>query len=529
MRNFTRLNFFCLLLIGLCIGSCGGGSTQVAAIDGSGITPPPPPTDAVAFGTVTGFGSIIVNGVTYDTTDAVFTVNREAGTQDDLAIGDVVLINGTINDDGETGDADNVEYDDNVQGVIDSIDLAGNTLVVLGQVVRVTPDTSFGDSIVPAMLSSLSVGDTIEVSGFVDSEGEIGASRIERLAIGSSLEITGVVTSLDTGNNRFSINALVVDYSQATVEEFPASGIGNQQIVEVIGNAISGAGEFVASRVIFRQNRFGVEQGDHVEIEGFVTRFVSGNDFDVNGVPTAINNETTFPTGQSALDLRLNEKIEVEGAIDQNGVLVASVVRFLAFTEFGNFHFEPDGGLNGAGLLTDHASDQPGPPGSALDYSGRIALPGCASTPAEEWFISAGRETIGSTRVLRAFNDDLIIDIVNAGAFDGCYGATATDNGLLEISLKQIGNSCDAYFEWDFGYAGTATGVEYFHIESQNWQQLAGPFDSCDGGGSIRLTGDYDFSRITENNGTRTSEFLSTEAMDFYVVFHLCPGGTGCN
>jgi hypothetical protein len=193
MRNFTRLNFFCLLLIGLCIGSCGGGSTQVAAIDGSGITPPPPPTDAVAFGTVTGFGSIIVNGVTYDTTDAVFTVNREAGTQDDLAIGDVVLINGTINDDGETGDADNVEYDDNVQGVIDSIDLAGNTLVVLGQVVRVTPDTSFGDSIVPAMLSSLSVGDTIEVSGFVDSEGEIGASRIERLAIGSSLEITGVM------------------------------------------------------------------------------------------------------------------------------------------------------------------------------------------------------------------------------------------------------------------------------------------------------------------------------------------------
>jgi hypothetical protein len=517
MSKSTRLNIFWLLLIGLSTGSCGGGSTQVAAIDGSGITPPPPsPDDAVAFGAITGFGSIIVNGVTYDTTDAVFTVNREAGTQDDLAIGDVVLINGTINDDGITGDADTVEYDDNVLGTIDSIDLAGNILVVLGQMVRVTPDTS------------LSVGDTIEVSGFVDSGGEIGASRIEKLAIGSAPEITGVTTSLDTGNNKFNINALVVDYSQATMEGFPASGIGNQQIVEVIGTSVSVGGELVASRVIFRQNRFGVGQGDHVEIEGFITRFVSANDFDVNGVPTTINNETIFATGQSALDLRLNERIEAEGAIDQNGILVASAIRFLAFTEFGNFHFEPDGGLNGAGLLTDHASDQPGPPGSALDYSGRIAFTGCANTPAEEWFISAGRETIGSTRVLRAFNDDLIIDIVNAGAFDGCYGATATDNGLLEISLRTVGSGCSAYFNWNFGYKSTATGVEYFRAESQNWQQLAAPFNSCNGEGSIRLTGDYDFSRITENNGMRTAELLSTEAMDFYVVFHLCPGGTGC-
>jgi hypothetical protein len=525
MNRSTRLNFLLLLSIGLTLGSCKEGPVQMAGIDGSGTTPP---KDAVAFGTITGFGSVTVNGVIYDTTDAVFTVNRETGTQDDLAIGDVVLIQGTINEDGAAGNANSVDFDDNVKGPINSIDPSENSLIVLGQQVHAFVETVFDSSIVPANLSGLSIGDNVEVSGFINSFGEISATRIEKQANGSLLEVTGIVVGLDTDTSRFRINSLVIDYSLATLEDFPAGGIANQQVVEVIGDTVSGAGELVASRVIFRQTRIGIREGAHVEIEGFITSFVSQTDFEVNGVPTTTNSQTMYPTGGSGVDLRLNEKVEVEGEVNENGIIVASVIRFRSFAEFGNFHFEPDGGLNGAGLLTDHASDQPGPPGSSFDYSGRIALPGCSGTPESEWFIDAGREVIGNTQVLRASGSDLVIDIVNAGAFDGCFGATGVDNGLLELSLRTVDDACEAFFTWDFGYTSTAAGVEYFSVESQDWQRSPPPFDNCTPGHSLRLTGDYDFSKIVQSNGTVSTEFLSTEAMDFYVVFHLCPGGTGC-
>jgi hypothetical protein len=64
-----------------------------------------------------------------------------------------------------------------------------------------------------------------------------------------------------------------------------------------------------------------------VEIEGLITRFVSATDFDVAGKPVTTTLSTRFENG-SATDLVLNAKVEVEGQVDANGVLVASKVQF---------------------------------------------------------------------------------------------------------------------------------------------------------------------------------------------------------
>ena len=58
-----------------------------------------------------------------------------------------------------------------------------------------------------------------------------------------------------------------------------------------------------------------------------VTRFASATDFDVNDHPVTTTGGIRF-VGGAAADLALNVKVEVEGSIDSNGVLVAEHVNF---------------------------------------------------------------------------------------------------------------------------------------------------------------------------------------------------------
>ncbi len=63
------------------------------------------------------------------------------------------------------------------------------------------------------------------------------------------------------------------------------------------------------------------------ELEGYITRFVSSSDFDVNGVRAAVNSQTTYQGG-SAASLALNVKVELRGVVNASAVLVASSVEF---------------------------------------------------------------------------------------------------------------------------------------------------------------------------------------------------------
>jgi hypothetical protein len=69
----------------------------------------------------------------------------------------------------------------------------------------------------------------------------------------------------------------------------------------------------------------GVADGVHIEIQGFITRFTSATDFDVAGLPVTTTTGTVYEGGVVG-DLGLNIKVEVEGDVDANGVLVATKV-----------------------------------------------------------------------------------------------------------------------------------------------------------------------------------------------------------
>lgn len=312
-----------LTLAGLpLIAACGGGGEQLAGIDGRG-APAPVASSVVTRGTITGFGSVIVNGVRYDTSSAVFTIDGEAGTESDLAVGDVVVIEATIDGSGNAF-ADTVVFDDAVEGPISALDLAADTLTVLGQLVRIDGATSFDDDIMPRSLEGLAVNEVVEVSGFVLADGSITATRIERKVPGGELELTGIVSN--AGATTFEVNGFVVDFSAAVLTGFPNGTPEDGQRVEAKGDELGPNDELLATEVELEDGGL-FDGGDQAEVEGFITLFNSAADFEVEGIRVRTTAQTEFENGSSA-DLALNRKVEVEGEIDADGVLVAERIEF---------------------------------------------------------------------------------------------------------------------------------------------------------------------------------------------------------
>jgi hypothetical protein len=306
-------------------GGGGGGNATVAGIDGTG----GPRPAAVAVGAITGFGSIFVNGVEYSTSSSTITVNGASGTEQTLRIGQVVRVSGTIATGGTTGTATTVSYDDNVTGAITAIDLAQNTLTVMGQVVRVTAVTTFDDSSgTPPTLATLLIGNTVEVSGYTDTTGVTVATRIERKAAAGTLEVSGVASSLDSTNMRFNIGALIVNYASATLS---GGTLANASCVEARGSTFSATtNALTATRVEVKSCAVGAANGDTGEIEGLVTRLNAGTpptDFNVGSQRVLTNAQTQF-VNSVATALALNVKVEAEGTFDSSLALVATKITF---------------------------------------------------------------------------------------------------------------------------------------------------------------------------------------------------------
>jgi len=115
-----------------------------------------------------------------------------------------------------------------------------------------------------------------------------------------------------------------VDFSNATLDNFPGGVINDGDFVEAKGMTFGMNGELEATRVELEDDFTG-DDGDNAEIEGLITRFVDETDFDVAGFPVTTNAQTLFEGG-TAQDLGLNVKVEAEGDINASGVLVADKV-----------------------------------------------------------------------------------------------------------------------------------------------------------------------------------------------------------
>ena len=301
--------------------ACGGGSSGSSSMSGM--------RKVMATGVITGFGSIFVNGIHFQTSNAIIRKNGQTVDQSQLAVGQVARIKGEKNDVDDTGIADEVDVDENVVGPISAIDTTNSVLTVLGQMVKVNAGTSFSKDIEPADISGLKMGDVVRVDGMADSSGVIVATRIELGSASSPLQVVGTVASLDSAAHTFKINALTVDYSSANLTGFTSGAPSNGDVVEVQGTKFDEATTTLTATHVAREMTDQEEAGDErdMEREGLITRFASATDFDVDGKPVTTTSSTTYRNG-TASDLALNVKVEVEGMLNSSNVLVADVISF---------------------------------------------------------------------------------------------------------------------------------------------------------------------------------------------------------
>lgn len=464
-----------LIAAALLIAACGGGSEQVAGIDGRGN--PAPVVAVVSKGAITGFGSVIVNGQVFNTNAATFTIDGSVGTQADLAVGDVVVIEGTVDANGNPV-ASSVTYDDAVEGPITAIDLAGETLTVLGQLVRVDAGTSFGsdDNTDPKSINELAIDEVVEVSGFFLANGTISATRIERKAAGGELEVTGTVSN--AGATTFEINGFVVDFSGATPLNFPNGAPENGQRVEAKGN-LGVNGELIATEVEFKGGDFG-DDGDEAEVEGFITAVISASEFEVEGIRVMVNAQTTYQNGSSA-NLVLDRKVEVEGRINASGVLVADSVEFkptgelrieslvedvqasqltvlginIAVNSATRFEDDSDADLEIFNLsnvsVSDYVEIRAYDDGGSItatllerdDFRGDVALRGFVESAADPNFVILG-VTIATGPATQFTDSDGVTELQPAEFFDQAAGRLVEASGTLNGAVI---NAADVEFE----------------------------------------------------------------------------------
>ena len=303
--------------------ACGGGSGMSSTSAPTGAAP------VMATGTITGFGSIYVNGVHFKTTSATIRKNGQVVAQSALKVGEIAHVKGSENVSDGTGNADSVDVEENVVGPIATMDTAHNTLTVLGQTVKIDAGTSFSSDVQPADITGLKAADFVEVSGMTAADGTITATRIERDASAGTLQVLGTVASVDTTAHTFMINALIVNYSAANLTDFTSGQPANGDLVEVQGTTFDSATMTLTATRVDKQMSDEEQAGDHrdMEREGLITRFASATDFDVAGEPVTTTSATVYRNGTAA-DLALNVKVEVEGSPNSSNVVVADVISF---------------------------------------------------------------------------------------------------------------------------------------------------------------------------------------------------------
>ncbi len=169
-------------------------------------------------GTITGFGSIIVNGLEleFNTSTAVVSDGRPASLQD-LRIGQVVQ--GVARTQGGKLTLDTLDIQHAVTGPISAIDQSTQTMTVLGQRVRLNLG---GDKAAADAFKTLQAGDVVSVSGQRLADGTIIATRVDQKHDDGRVIVRGDVSGLTATSVR--IGDLTVALSPDTTVSAPKAG-----------------------------------------------------------------------------------------------------------------------------------------------------------------------------------------------------------------------------------------------------------------------------------------------------------------
>ncbi|MDT8283106.1 MAG: DUF5666 domain-containing protein [Gammaproteobacteria bacterium] len=298
--------------------ACSGGGSSTGSTGGTSKT-------SSTSGVITAFGSVYINGVEYETDNASITIDGSQRAETELGVGDVCVLQGSVNADGVTGTASAITCTDELEGYVLDVSSLTNgigTMNVMGQTVTITTDTVF-DSDTKASIADLVANDIVEVHGYPDVTGNILATRIETKNAATDIEVKGLISNLTA--TTFNLGSLLVDYSSATEV---AANLADGLYVEVKTQDLLKTGPtLIASKVEIEEDgdlEVDGNEGEDLKVQGVVSN-ITATSFDFNGTTVLF---ASLETGddfdvQSLVDGMI---ITVEGRIDANGNFVVEEV-----------------------------------------------------------------------------------------------------------------------------------------------------------------------------------------------------------
>jgi hypothetical protein len=364
-----RRSLLALAVSGL--AGCGGGQigTLFAGPPGTG------GTGLFAQGTISGFGSVIVNGIRFDDTAATVQVDGVTVTSLELRLGMVADVQGLRGADLTLGVANAIAVWSIAQGAVSQVQ--GGQFMVAGMLVQTDAATVFdgigsvaalanglrvavwglqsgidgsrwtatrvavvastvlvgtgvisaagtlnGLALSGAAVASLGVGELVRVQGQLALSGtDVNVESVKRLGLQSDsmpqgeVEVEGLVTALLSGS-RFMLGYVEVDASSATLASlYKALAVG--QRIEVEGTWV---GRVLKAGKLEMESE---QQLDEVEIEARIEQFTSLADFVVRG--QRCNASLAKITEGKVTDMKVGVKVKLHGTKAGNVLMVTEL------------------------------------------------------------------------------------------------------------------------------------------------------------------------------------------------------------
>jgi hypothetical protein len=284
-------------------------------------------------GTISGFGSVIVDGVRIDDSAVAAGKDRDDGSVQavELKLGQHV----EVQHDGQLV-ATQVRVVAEAEGTVSAVDAAAATLTVAGQAVAVNTDPALGPVTVfegYGSLAAVQVNDRVEVHGIIktDASGKasVQATRIEKTGATADTadHVKGVVASLSSNAHTFQLGSLLIDYGAAKLLPAGASlANGTEVRVAIPLGAVAGATAVKATFVMVRDHKAEAGAKDS-ELGGAVSALdATARTLTINGVKVDASAATFNQPGKSFADLKLNAYVVVKGSYGSDGVLKAATI-----------------------------------------------------------------------------------------------------------------------------------------------------------------------------------------------------------
>ena len=281
----------------------GSGGTGVSTADATGI------------GAVDGAGSIIVNGLRYETGAAVGHIEDAAGLQ----LGMSAKVTGPVNADFSSGIARSVDSAADLRGPLLSVDLTQGSFVVLGTTVTTDEATVWADS---SGLAALPPGKTLQIWGLPAAPGVLRATRVEQRDPAAFI-VTGTVQNLDASARSFRLGGLAVDYGSAVLSgSLDGRPLVDGTLVRVRGDG-SSPGRLAATLVQWWYPVLTAE-GSTLELAGVITHYAGTGSLRVLGLE--VDASSARITGGPSGSLGNGVKVAVGGLLSK-GVLKATQLK----------------------------------------------------------------------------------------------------------------------------------------------------------------------------------------------------------